>query len=47
MAAWFWTRMTGLVLAIVDKIIAAHNESIDLETDVNLGCEFIIHIPKI
>jgi signal transduction histidine kinase len=40
------TGGTGLGLAIVEKIIAAHGGKISLKTDENLGCEFIIHIPK-
>ena len=38
---------TGLGLAITLKIIEAHGGSINLETDENCGCAFIIHIPKI
>lgn len=38
---------TGLGLAIAQKIMAAHGGSINLKTEVNLGCEFTLHLPKI
>jgi signal transduction histidine kinase len=38
---------TGLGLAIVEKIISAHGGSVSLKTDINCGCEFIIHLPNI
>jgi signal transduction histidine kinase len=41
------TGGTGLGLSIVEKIIAAHGGTINLKTDKNCGCEFIIRIPKI
>ena len=41
------TGGTGLGLAIVDKIIKAHSGTINLITDEDTGCEFIIDIPKI
>jgi len=41
------TGGTGLGLSIVEKIIKAHDGEIRLITDKNLGCEFIIALPKI
>jgi signal transduction histidine kinase len=41
------TGGTGLGLSIAQKIVLAHGGSIDLITDTNKGCTFIISIPKI
>lgn len=41
------TGGTGLGLAIVEKIITLHGGKINLKTNENCGCEFIIIIPKI
>lgn len=38
---------TGLGLAIALKVILAHGGNINLKTEENCGCEFIIKIPKI
>lgn len=41
------TGGTCLGLAIVHKIIEAHDGSISLKTDVDPGCEFIISLAKL
>lgn len=41
------TGGTGLGLAIALKIIMAHGGNINLKTDQNCGCEFIINFPQI
>lgn len=40
------TGGTGLGLAIAEKIILAHEGEIELITDIDQGCHFIIKLPK-